>query len=456
MATTAIWNVKGWIGQVVNYVENPDKTENPNFDERELQSLRDVMDYTYQDYKTEKQHYVSGINCSPDIARQQMIMTKKRYGKEGGNVAFHGYQSFAPGEVTPNLAHQLGLRLAQKLWGERFEVIVATHLDKNHIHSHFVLNSVSFKDGKRYNSCKEAYKLMRETSDRICLEHGLSVIENPQYGSKTSWNIWIAEKDGRPTMYNIIREDIDMAIQEAFLQKDFYKIMENKGYEFKYGKYLAVRPKGRERFARLKTLGENYTEERIKQRIIDSRYTTDYSAFQKSKPNVKRYKLKGNLKTAKKITGFRALYLHYMYLLGKIKKRKPNQNYPPILKSELIKFEQYKSQFKLLCDYKIDTKEQLADFINISTNKMDNLSKERSFLNSQIRKQNHPDTLTDYKAQRDKCTREISNLRKTIKTASNISNSSKTIMENLKYRYNSKTRNINILKLHVENESRQR
>ena len=179
------------------------------------------------DYKTEKQHYVSGINCSPDIARQQMIMTKKRYGKEGGNVAFHGYQSFSPGEVTPNLAHQLGLQLAQELWGERFEVIVATHLDKNHVHSHFVLNSVSFKDGKRYNSCKAAYKLMRETSDRICLEHGLSAIENPQYGNKTPRNIWLAEKDGRPTMYYIIREDVDMAIQEAFLQKDFYKIMEN-------------------------------------------------------------------------------------------------------------------------------------------------------------------------------------------------------------------------------------
>lgn len=158
MATTKIWDVRGWLGQVVNYIENPEKTENTGFSEADIQGLRDVMNYATQDYKTEKQFYVSGINCLPETARQQMLLTKKRWVKEGGIVAFHGYQSFAPGEVTPELAHEIGLKLAKELWGDRFEVIVATHLDKAHLHSHFVLNSVSFLDGKRYNDCKATYK----------------------------------------------------------------------------------------------------------------------------------------------------------------------------------------------------------------------------------------------------------------------------------------------------------
>ena len=183
MATTAIWKVKGNLGQVVNYAANPDKTV---FSPAELQGLRDVMNYTTQDYKTEEQRYVSGVNCIPEIARDEMMMVKRQFGKEGGIIAFHGYQSFAPGEVTPEQAHKIGVELARKLWGGRFQVIIATHLDKKHIHNHFVLNSVSFVDGKKYNDCKATYALMRQTSDELCREHGLSVIEKPEQGRSMS------------------------------------------------------------------------------------------------------------------------------------------------------------------------------------------------------------------------------------------------------------------------------
>lgn len=115
------------------------------------------MNYATQDYKTEEQRYVSGVNCIPEIARDKMLLVKRQFGKEGGIVAFHAYQSFAPGEATPEQAHEIGLELARRLWGERFQVIVATHLDKKHIHNHFVLNSVSFVDGKKYNDCKASY-----------------------------------------------------------------------------------------------------------------------------------------------------------------------------------------------------------------------------------------------------------------------------------------------------------
>ncbi|MBQ9719989.1 MAG: relaxase/mobilization nuclease domain-containing protein, partial [Oscillospiraceae bacterium] len=179
MATTAIWSVKGNLGRVVDYAANPEKT---TYTPADLQGLRDVMNYATQDYKTEEQRYVSGVNCAPEIAREQMLLVKRQFGKEGGVIAFHGYQSFAPGEVTPEQAHEIGVELAKRLWGDRFQVIVATHLDRAHLHNHFVLNSVSFVDGKKYNYCKASYALMRRTSDELCREHGLSVIEQPERG----------------------------------------------------------------------------------------------------------------------------------------------------------------------------------------------------------------------------------------------------------------------------------
>lgn len=216
MATTSIWRVHGWLGKLVLYVENPDKTENPAFYEkpdmtqRETQGLSDVIEYAVQQEKTEKaetddegveimQQFVSGVNCTPMTARDEMIAVKKRFGKEGGVVAYHGYQSFAPGEATPEMAHEIGLRLAKKLWGERYQVLVATHLDKeNHLHNHFVLNTVSFVDGiKFYRSEKDYYDMQKE-SDRLCREYGLSVIENPKRGKSKHYGEWRAEQEGRP------------------------------------------------------------------------------------------------------------------------------------------------------------------------------------------------------------------------------------------------------------------
>ncbi len=196
MATTAIWSVKGDLGRVVNYAANPDKT---TFEQEDLWGLHDVLGYATQDYKTEKQRFVSGVNCIPEIARDQMTLVKRQLGKEGGIAAFHGYQSFAPGEVTPEQAHKIGVELARRLWGDRFQVVVATHLDRAHIHSHFVLNDLSFVDGKKFNDCKATYALMRRASDELCREHGLSVIEAPEQGRTMSYDAWEAERKGKPT-----------------------------------------------------------------------------------------------------------------------------------------------------------------------------------------------------------------------------------------------------------------
>ena len=248
MATTAIWAIKGSIANVVKYVENPDKTANPEFVPQMIaeamlneQALRDVISYSTRDEKTDRSHYVTGLNCGPDTAREDMMETKQRFGKMGGNVVYHGYQSFAPGEVTPDLAHDIGIKLAQELWGDRFEVIVATHLDKaHHIHNHFLLNSVSFADGGKYNDCKATYRLMRDTSDRLCREHSLSVIRNPQPGRAKHYGEWNAEQQGRPTWRGMVKADIDAAIAAAQTDRQFFDLLRKKGYAPNTGDIAAI------------------------------------------------------------------------------------------------------------------------------------------------------------------------------------------------------------------------
>jgi hypothetical protein len=345
------------------------------------------MDYATQDYKTERQHYVSGINCAPEIARDEMQMVKQQYGKEGGIIAYHGYQSFAPGDVTPEQAHEIGVELAWRLWGDRFQVVVATHLDREHIHNHFVLNSVSFVDGKKYNDCKATYALMRQTSDQLCREHGLSVIEHPEQGRTMSWDTWEAEQKGKPTWYSQIRADVDSCITRSFLFEHFIANLKKQGYEVKTGKYIAVRPPGRERFVRLKTLGDNYTEEAIRQRIWDHERMPLY--HRPPPPPRKYYKVRGK---PRKLAGFRALYYHYLYLLGKL--RKPTA--PPKKRrynmAEAIKLERYVEQAKLLMKYKADTWDQFFTLTGAIQGEIDALADQRKELYRQKRRepQNEP------------------------------------------------------------------
>lgn len=386
MATTAIWKVKGSLGRVVDYAADPDKTT--VFTAEDLQGLRDVMNYTTQDYKTEEQRYVSGVNCVPAIARDEMQMVKRQFGKEGGIVAFHGYQSFAPGEVTPEQAHTIGMELAKRLWGDRFQVVVATHLDKEHIHNHFVLNSVSFVDGKKFNDCKATYALMRQTSDELCREHGLSVIEHPEQGRTMSYDAWEAEQKGKPTWYGQIRRDMDSAITRSFLFEHFIDNLKRQGYQVKLGKYIAVRPPGKERFVRLKTLGDNYTEEAIRQRIWVHEQTPLY--HRPPSPPKRRYTMRGK---AKKLTGFRALYYHYLYLLGKLGKPRSSPRKSRYLMNEIIKLDRYMEQFNLLWKYHIDTESQLHTLGEAIQANLDALTTQRTDLYRQKRKDPDNETL---------------------------------------------------------------
>ncbi len=175
------------LNDLITYAVNAEKTRREQSESVETELVGESEELMEQ--------YVSGINCAPTTAREEMIAVKKRFGKEGGIVAFHGYQSFAPGECTPAMAHEIGKKLAEELWGSRYQVLIATHLDKaNHLHNHFVVNSVSFLDGKRYHRTNQDYRDMRMVSDRLCKEYQLSVVRQPEQGKE---NIMPSGKQNR-------------------------------------------------------------------------------------------------------------------------------------------------------------------------------------------------------------------------------------------------------------------
>lgn len=422
MATTAIWGIKGRLDKVVNYVKNAEKTDAENI--ADFKSLQDVMEYATKPTKTEKRLFVTGVNCIPDIARDQMTATKRQYGKMDSFLAFHGYQSFAPNEVTPDLAHKIGVQLAEELWGKRFEVIVATHLDKNHLHNHFLINSVSFFDGKRYYDNNESYALLRKTSDRLCKENELSVILNPQKKG-LHYAEWKANNEGKPTIRSMIQSEVDAVIRDSFTFKSFIDLLEKRGYTVKYGenvKYIAIKPPNSPKFIRLKSLGEDYTEEAIKQRLQNIRSGLPGKPITLSAPP-KRYKaVKGTFQNRKpkKLKGFIALYFHYMYLLGKIKKGKPpNKKAAFLLRTEVLKFERYQKQFKFLRTNNIETTSQLNIKKSETEGVINDLIENRKNLYSE-RNGADEEAKTEIKEQISQINGQLKGLRKTLALCKNI------------------------------------
>ena len=433
MATTAIWDVTDRLDRVIDYTTNPDKTENLDFNSSDFRGLQEVLKYAVQDAKTEKQFYVTGINCYPETACKQMSKTKLQFQKTDGILAFHGYQSFAPGEATPETAHAIGVKMAQELWGDRFEVVVSTHLDKNHLHNHFVLNSVSFKDGKRYYDNKTTYSLMRQTSDRLCREYSLSVIENPQRGKSRHYAEWKAEQESKPTWRGLIREDVDKAIDESMTFTQFIANLRRQGYEVKTGvKYMAVRPNGKERFVRLKTLGDDYTEETIKERILKNRTPKRPQVL--PEPNRKWYTVRGcmNIRKTRKLTGLQALYFHYLYKMGILPKQCVSRKRTHfLLREDIWHMKQLISQTKLLCTHRIETKEQLLTYQNELKQEMTALINERKSFYNNLRRCKDDKQILAYKEQISRISKKLSLLRREVKLCTGILSRSEDMKQKL-------------------------
>ena len=347
MAYTSVIPVRR-LDRAVKYVMNKEKTT--------AVSLQDALDYAANRDKTEQSCFESSYACTLETAFADMRQTKERWHKSGGVQGYHLVQSFAAGEVTPELAHQIAKELADRVLGGRYEYVIGTHLNTGHIHSHIVWNSVSCVDGKKYRSNYKSYVTeIRAVSDELCRKYKLSVIdtENSKHVAKP-YVEWLAEKNGQPTWRTAIRQDVDEAIQQSLTWRQFLNALERNGYEVRMGrKYPVLRPSGKERFVRFKTLGKRYTPEAIQTRIL---YPRSYRPYVENPPTIQHGRLRSG-KPRRKLTGLRALYYRYLYELGALSRKPRRPSYA--VRQDAYKLDQRIRQMEFLSKHNIDTLAQL-------------------------------------------------------------------------------------------------
>ena len=433
MAVTKIWNIRGRADSPLEYITNPEKTQR-EFTEAEKQALADVIAYAADEDKTEQLFYTTGINCSVEFARDQFNATKIRFGKTGGNVAYHAYQSFREGEVTPDEAHEIGVQLAKELWGDRFQMVVATHVNTKCTHNHIVINSVSFRDGLKFHDCNETYRQLREASDRICLERGLSIVENPK-GKGVSQYVYKMEKAGMPTRYNVARQAIDEAVSLSLNIEEFKYELRKRGYNYRFDpqrKYWTITPPGGKKSIRIHKLGEDYTRESIERQIYENDPSVRTERLRQHYRQPNNYNLRRRIDRIMGRSGLEKLYLRYCYELGYLPKYQQSPTKLHILlKEDLLKCDQYSEQAKLLSRYHVDTEKDLSDLMENIEGRVKELSSDRDEFRRMTRRVIPESEISDAKSKVKELTAEIRELRHELKVCRDIQERSDHVRENL-------------------------
>lgn len=438
MAVTKIWAVTNSVSRVLSYAANPDKTI--------YSDIQKALHYAKDERKTmiddEEAMYVTGVNCSAETAFDEMNAVQERFDKVTGNVAYHAYQSFKTGEVSPQLAHKLGVELAKRMWGDQYQVLVATHFNTGTYHNHLVINAVNIWDGKKFNCNEGAYWKLRSISDELCKENGLSVIKYPK--GKTPRKLYFAEKNGEPTRHNLMREAIDKALTMSTNEKSFVYVMKQLGYVVDlnpYHKYATIRSVNSKKATRLYRLGEAYDREAIYDRMCDTRQNNWQEAYRlyneftaKKSFGVTIQKacfVKGSLKNTKKVTGLTALYFRYLYLLGVLPKKKKHKPLSPEMREACRCLDRHTKQVQLICENRLTDISSVESFMNKADSEIELLTKYRKMLYRKIGSCHDPDEKATLVAKRDDCTKALAELRKDKKTAAVIIKDNPKIKENI-------------------------
>lgn len=363
IATVAIWKVESNLNQVINYITDSTKTNLDNYED-----LKKSLEYIKDEFKTNEKVFIDGINCNPQKAINEMIKIKQKFMKTDGVLGWHAYQSFKEGEVTPEEAHKIGIELAKEMWGDRFQVVVTTHINTSHFHNHFVINSVSFIDGKKYNADRTSYAELRRLSNEICREHGISYLMEKK--TKTGINYYNYQKKNivNSNYYKIAKDDLDLAIALAHSYSEFKQILMNMGYEITTrANKLSIRNLNYKRNIRIERYyGSDYSIENIKKMILGL-YLPERKNYYKS------FYINNDLINSlfkPKYNSFKSMYIRYCNIL---------QIYPflikkgitsPQLKEDVKKLDKYSEQAKLLVNNKIETEENFLNFIKTKENEI--------------------------------------------------------------------------------------
>ena len=415
MATTGFWPVKGRLKEVIDYANNPDKTTAKEYLDEDLYA---AIRYVENDDKTDQTMFVSGINCSKHNAYNEMIAVKRRFGERGKNIAYHGYQSFAAGEVTPDEAHAIGMETARQMWGARYQVVVTTHLNTDNIHNHFVINSVSFVDGKKFRNGIGDRLELRKISDTICAARNKSVIQSHKFYSNKK-EYWI-RNSGKLTHRDMLRRDVDEALSKCCTFKDMEYYLKCLGYrfdrDFRY-EHPSVIADGWKRAVRITSLGEKYSWEAMRQKLVANQRLPELYVL--ITPKWKRAPLLNfeyQLRQAQRKDTVQLLFEVIIELIkicmGNNIEEKHNRPLSPLIRAEVQKLDKYIEEYKLLCDNHIESPKELLSFQENLSARISELEQERYVVRLKIRRVKTPEEDAALKAQAKEITKQITPLRK--------------------------------------------
>ena len=322
------------------------------------ESLEGEIDKALNKDKTEQDLFQSALGCTCETAFQDMCRVKEMWHKEEGVQGFHLVQSFAAGEVTPELAHQIGLEFADRLLRGKFQAVVSTHLNTKCVHNHIVWNSVSMKNGRKYRSNERTYVTqVRQISDELCRKHGLSVIHTEKSEQVARPYVqWLAEQNGAPTWKTPIQQDLNAAAAASLTWKQFLRALEKQGYAFRFDrKYPTLILPGNGRTVRFKTLGKQYTPEALQRRIL---YPKPPHRAGKEQPPANRFLLLLGETQPRRLSGLRVLYFSYLYKMGALPKKPRYPSYA--VREDIRKLDKRIEQAEFIFQNKIENRGQLA------------------------------------------------------------------------------------------------
>ena len=440
MAVTGFWPVCGNLKATLDYAGDPDKTTPKEYlDEDLFAALR----YVKNDSKTDRQVFVGGINCSKQNAYAEMVAVQRRFGMHGKVVGYHGIQSFAAGEVTPEEAFEIGKKTARRMWGDRYQVLVTVHLNTDNVHCHFVVNPVSFKDGQKFRNKIGDHKELRKISDDVCREHGLSVLENSEFYSKGKKKEYWLHRQGKKTHRDILKEDVEYCLTYAGNWEQFGDQMRGRGYTIDW-KRMSVRAKDWERSVRLTSLGYNIDEmtERLENNLFASDYYFKWNSHLPYKPKQfpLEYQLRRLLFSVEHSYDTATVLVDTLLLILieiiKIVTQMPDiMLLSPDLHAAEKNFEQYRSDYHFLKENGIRTIPELSDCIADTREQITALEAERSKADNARRRAHSPKEVQDAKDERKAITEKIRPLRTKVKQAERIMEEAPHLYELLQHEH---------------------
>ena len=383
-------------------------------------NLEAVINYAKNGEKTENGILFSAINCLPETAYTQMMLTKKNFHKEGGRLGYHIIQSFEGKEISQEKCNKIGVELANELWGDKYQVIVCTHTNKNNVHNHIVLNSVSFIDGTKYHNSNVEIALLRETNDDICRKYGLSVIESKKANKqKDIARSRISNYNRNSGKMELIRTEIDNAIDNSRSYKQFKELLQNKGYYIKdTGKYFTITSPYYNRNIRLvRAFGNDYTCENIKSRIYEG--DLYYQLRDNNNDKVYTFKIYDRVKIDPlklKTSSFYRLYVHYLYLLGKLPAKIHYEYRTKEYYKEIEKLDKTSEEIRLIVKYDLQS---IKDTQELKTKLLEEIAPLKSERENLWIKYNKLDK-NNIKDKIDKITENINALNDKIQTCKRI------------------------------------